>query len=110
MPTAKQKHIFCDSIGIRADQIKVERVPHPTKRAHWVYRVSHPLFGEGVAQHEDDAWQRFFSGAEKKKPLPDRCQARTKKGKPCANAPQKGESYCGPHLDMMRRRSPSQGE
>lgn len=26
------------------------------------------------------------------------CRATTKKGKPCGNAPQKGEQFCGPHL------------
>lgn len=32
-----------------------------------------------------------------------RCAATTKAGKPCANAPQKGERYCGPHLDTAAR-------
>lgn len=32
-----------------------------------------------------------------------RCAATTKAGKPCANAPQKGERYCGPHLDVAAR-------
>lgn len=32
-----------------------------------------------------------------------RCAATTKAGKPCANAPQKGERYCGPHLDAVAR-------
>jgi len=63
-----------------------------------VYRVSHPCFGEGVAMLEFDAWREFMRAAEAKEPLPDRCQAVTKKGKPCSNAPQKGERYCGPHL------------
>jgi len=27
-----------------------------------------------------------------------RCRATTNKGKPCGNAPQKGERFCGPHL------------
>lgn len=31
-------------------------------------------------------------------PRPDTCRATTKKGKPCNNAPQKGEQFCGPHL------------
>ncbi len=29
---------------------------------------------------------------------PARCSATTKQGKPCNNAPQKGEQFCGPHL------------
>ena len=28
----------------------------------------------------------------------EKCRATTKKGKPCNNAPQKGEQFCGPHL------------
>lgn len=32
-----------------------------------------------------------------------RCAATTKAGRPCANAPQKGERYCGPHLDTPAR-------
>lgn len=31
-------------------------------------------------------------------PQPGRCAATTKRGAPCANAPQKGERFCGPHL------------
>ncbi len=27
-----------------------------------------------------------------------KCRATTAKGKPCNNAPQKGEEFCGPHL------------
>jgi hypothetical protein len=27
-----------------------------------------------------------------------KCRATTNKGKPCGNAPQKGEPFCGPHL------------
>ena len=31
-------------------------------------------------------------------PKPGKCRAKTKKGKPCSNVPQKGEQFCGPHL------------
>jgi hypothetical protein len=31
-------------------------------------------------------------------PDPAKCRATTKKGKPCSNAAQKGERFCGPHL------------
>jgi len=78
--------------------VKVERIPHPTKRAHEVFRVSHPHFGQGVAALEIDAWRAFMRAAESVEPLPDRCQGVTKQGKPCSNVPQKGERYCGPHL------------
>lgn len=29
------------------------------------------------------------------------CRATTNKGKPCHNAPQKGEQFCGPHLTQL---------
>jgi hypothetical protein len=32
---------------------------------------------------------------------PGKCQAVTNKGKPCGNAPQKGEQLCGPHLTQL---------
>ena len=32
---------------------------------------------------------------------PGKCQATTNKGKPCNNAPQKGEQFCGPHLTQL---------
>jgi hypothetical protein len=33
-----------------------------------------------------------------------KCRATTSKGKPCNNAPQKGEMYCGPHLSQLAAR------
>ncbi|MEO5899029.1 MAG: hypothetical protein ABIR68_02720 [Ilumatobacteraceae bacterium] len=29
------------------------------------------------------------------------CRAITNRGKPCGNAPQKGEEFCGPHLTQL---------
>ncbi len=37
-------------------------------------------------------------GAARNEPKPAKCRATTSKGKPCSNAPQKGEQFCGPHL------------
>ena len=37
-------------------------------------------------------------GAAWNEPKPDTCRATTAKGRPCNNAPQKGEQFCGPHL------------
>ncbi len=37
-------------------------------------------------------------GATPDEQQPGRCGATTSKGKPCNNAPQKGEQFCGPHL------------
>ena len=98
----KEQQLFCESIGISVNSVKVERIPHPTKRAHMLYRVSHPYFGQGEASLEFDAWRAFFRVAETKEPLPDRCQGFTKKGKPCSNVPQKGERFCGPHLAKQK--------
>jgi hypothetical protein len=103
MPTADEKKVFCDALGLRIDQVRVERIPHPTKRAHLLYKVWHPHFGEGVAALEHEAWQKFFDAAEKQPPLPTRCQARKKDGTPCQNAPQAGEQYCGPHLAKVKK-------
>ena len=99
----KEQRLFCESLGISTNSVKVERIAHPTKRAHMVFRVSHPHFGEGEASLEHEAWRAFFRAAEAKEPLPDLCQGVTKKGKPCSNAPQKGERYCGPHLAKAKR-------
>lgn len=33
-----------------------------------------------------------------------KCRATTNKGKPCGNAPQKGEKFCGPHLTQAAAR------
>ena len=38
-----------------------------------------------------------------------KCRAVTSKGKPCNNAPQKGELFCGPHLtQLVERHAPHQ--
>ena len=37
--------------------------------------------------------------------VPATCRATTSKGKPCSNAPQKGEQFCGPHLTQFVARS-----
>lgn len=36
---------------------------------------------------------------------PSKCSATTAKGKPCNNAPQKGEPFCGPHLTQAAARA-----
>ena len=106
--TNDQKQKFCEALGIRLDQVKVERVPHPTRRAHLMFRVSHPRFGEGSDQLEDRAWKKFMDAAEKQTALPTRCQATKKDGQPCRSAPQRGESFCGPHLTHQPRPSQEQ--
>ena len=48
-------------------------------------------------------------GATDPRPTPYTCQATTKKGRPCGNAPQKGEQFCGPHLTQLAARA-AQGD
>ena len=38
-------------------------------------------------------------------PKPATCRATTNKGNPCNNAPQKGEQFCGPHLNQLVART-----
>jgi hypothetical protein len=96
--TREQQRTFCEALGIRWEQVRVERVSHPEKRAHLIFKVSHPWFGEGTDQLEDRAWQKFMDAAERKGALPSRCQALKKDGQPCGNSCQAGESFCGPHM------------
>ena len=102
MITAEDKRLFCEALGLRVDVVKVERIPHPTKRAHMLYRVWHPAFGEGVDALEHRAWEKFMDVAEKAPPLPSRCEGVTKSGERCRSAPQAGERLCGPHLTKAR--------
>jgi hypothetical protein len=44
-------------------------------------------------------------GATPDSVVPATCRAATSKGKPCSNAPQKGEQFCGPHLTQFVARS-----
>ncbi len=44
-------------------------------------------------------------GTTRCEPQPNRCRATTTKGKPCGNAPQRGEQYCGPHLTQAAERA-----
>lgn len=76
----------------------MERIEHPTKRNHWAYRASHPHVGSVTEEDERTAWDKLCDLAETQGPLPDVCQARTKAGEPCRNAPQKGHRFCGAHL------------
>lgn len=41
------------------------------------------------------------AGGAHNAPSSARCRATTNKGKPCNNAPQKGEQFCGPHLTQL---------
>ncbi len=56
-----------------------------------------------VTEAEVDA-----AAAARKAPKPGKCRATTNKGRPCNNAPQKGEQFCGPHLTPLVTQ-PTQG-
>ncbi len=43
-------------------------------------------------------------------PKPGKCRATTNKGKPCGNAPQKGEQFCGPHLTQLVARPSTEAQ
>ena len=45
------------------------------------------------------------TGVARPSSQPGTCRATTSKGKPCNNAPQKGEQFCGPHLTQLAGRS-----
>ena len=57
------------------------------------------LLSQKVADSDADA-----VGAETNAPQPGKCRATTNKGKPCNNAPQRGEQFCGPHLTRLAAR------
>ena len=93
--TAQQ---FLDLLGHRADLARVERLEDPDRRNHWLYRASHPGVGHHDARDEARAWHGLCDLAESQGALPDLCQATTRGGKPCRNAPQRGQRFCGAHL------------
>ena len=108
----KSARQFLDLLNYRGDIAKIERVQHPEKRLHMIYRASHPGVGVSEAETEAKAWTKLCDRAEKKGPATQvdasiqvdngLCRAKTKKGRPCQNVPQKGEEYCGPHLTKLQ--------
>jgi hypothetical protein len=97
MPTVRERRLFCEALGIKLEQVKEERVADAKRPLQSVWRVSHPAFGAGEHADQEQAWHRFFDVAEKAPPLPLRCEATTKDGRPCKAAPQAGYRHCGPH-------------
>jgi hypothetical protein len=57
------------------------------------------LLSQNVTEADVDAVEAATST-----PKPGKCRATTNKGKPCNNAPQKGEQFCGPHLTQLAAR------
>ena len=55
----------------------------------------------------DQSAGRSFDNMSIKRPSAQ--AATTTKGKPCNNAPQKGEQFCGPHLTQARARTAQDG-
>jgi hypothetical protein len=54
------------------------------------------LLQREISEADVDATARSL-----KAPTPGKCRAVTGKGKPCNNAPQRGEVFCGPHLTQL---------
>ncbi len=95
---AREARQFLDLLGHRGDTARLDKVAHPSKRAHWLYRATHPGVGTVEGGSDREVWKALCDLAEKQGPLPDRCEGTTKAGRPCANTPQRGERFCGSHL------------
>lgn len=95
---AGQARQFLELLGHRGDVARLDKVEHPSKRAHWLYKASHPGVGTVDGATDRQAWQRLCDLAEAQGPLPDVCEGKTKRREPCRNAPQRGERFCGSHL------------
>ena len=54
-----------------------------------------------LLSHEVTTADPGVVGGARKVLQPGKCSATTNKGKPCSNAPQKGEPFCGPHLTPL---------
>ncbi len=61
-----------------------------------------------LSQHASEA-DVGGAGSVGHAPKQDRCATTTKRGKPCSNAPQKGERFCGPRLTQRATRTNSSG-
>ena len=55
-----------------------------------------------LSQDVADVDAEGADGAVRNAPKSDKCRATTSKGRPCNNAPQKGEEFCGPHLTQQK--------
>ena len=82
----------CGQQFVKGDPIASVRVDKTSTYHHGACRYPATAY---LAQHDAEfgADDLGFSG-----PGPERCRATTRKGKPCGNAPQRGEQFCGPHL------------
>jgi hypothetical protein len=91
-PTMPAKYAgTCATCGQRfaiGDPIASVRVDRKTTYHHGACRYPATAL---LAQGSTGVTEREGSTLEK-------CRATTSKGKPCDNAPQKGEQFCGPHL------------
>jgi hypothetical protein len=55
------------------------------------------LLAQENAENDVDAVGRAHEAS-----TPGKCRATTNKGTPCNNTPQKGEQFCGPHLNQRQ--------
>lgn len=89
---------MCGTCGQRfavGDPIASIVVDKKSTYHHGACRYSATAF---LSQHDTDGVADAWS-VRSSAPSPGRCRATTKKGKPCSNTPQKGEQFCGPHLN-----------
>lgn len=64
---AETLRLDCGRLGLEASKVRVERVPHPEKRAHWLWQVSYPGRGTSQAYNKDDAWALFKKAFKKRR-------------------------------------------
>ena len=101
----------CATCGQRfavGDPIASVRVDKKSTYHHGACRYpATALLSQAATGADDDADDADGPGlgAVGIRPQPNRCRATTKKGKPCGNAPQHGEQFCGPHLTQAAARA-----
>ena len=107
-PTMAAKHPgTCATCGQRfapGDPIASVLVDKKWQRHHGHCRYpATALLQRKISEADVDATARAM-----KAPKPGKCRAVTGKGKPCNNAPQRGEVFCGPHLTQLVNRPTAQ--
>lgn len=63
------RQLFCEAAGLSARLLVFERIPHPTKRCHVLWRAEHPDVGEVLHATELGAWHTFCDLVERQQRL-----------------------------------------
>jgi hypothetical protein len=66
-PFWKVRAADCERLGLNEREITVERVPHPEKRAHWVYTVTCAGYQPVSDYLQDKAWKMFVRQVQSKR-------------------------------------------